>query len=354
MLEAMAEAFQDADMWVLWNDAPQRFPKAAESWLAKSPLRRSKAISLPLMPAVWRRIPSPRRYEWMLVSSHLFAHHARVAAQPELPKLVYAHTPARYIWEPAIDLRGRKLAARLASPVIRPLDRARAAEARSIAANSQFVRARIQKTWEVEARVIYPPVDVTRINSVSDWRDRLEPHEKHLMESLPADYVLGASRFVPYKQLDAVIDVGDMVGLPVVLAGSGPDASRLRSLADKASVPVVILEQPSDALLFSLYQEAYVYIFPAIEDFGIMPVEAMACGTPVMVNSAGGAVESIRMCEGGVAMESCDPDSVREAFQRIGTIDRLGLPQRAEIFSRERFVAEVHSWTEKAAGTVNG
>ena len=97
-----------------------------ETWLAGTPLRRHKALALPLMPATWR---APQRgYDWALVSSHAFAHHVNVGS-PGVPKYVYVHTPARYLWAPELDARGDNLAARLAGPPLRAIDRRAAQEA---------------------------------------------------------------------------------------------------------------------------------------------------------------------------------------------------------------------------------
>ena len=93
VLDAMIGCFPDADIRVLWNDAQDRYPgrRVGESWLSRTPLRRSKALALPLMPLTWRNLSASKAYEWMLVSSHLFAHHAKfLGTNRDIPKLVYA------------------------------------------------------------------------------------------------------------------------------------------------------------------------------------------------------------------------------------------------------------------------
>src|SRR5690606_22739556 len=111
--------------------------------------------------------------------------------------------------------------------------------------------------------------------------------------ALPSAFVLGASRLVPYKRVDAAIIAGEAAGLPAVIAGDGPDRARLAALAARASIPVTFLGRTSDALLRELYRRATVYVFAPIEDFGIMPVEAMAAGTPVIARDIGGAAETV-------------------------------------------------------------
>ena len=343
----LARAFPDADLRVLWSDVESPFGNRPvdESWLARTPLRRSKAAALPFMPGAWRGIPSSGSYDWMLVSSHLFAHNARVRgrSQPRV-KLVYVHTPARYIWTPELDARGDSLVARTASKLLKPLDRRRAAEATDLAANSEYVRQRIADTWQLDSRVIYPPVDTARIAAGAPWVDRLDAQDADVLASLPDDFILGASRFIPYKRLDVAIAAGEAVSRPVVLAGSGPEEARLRAVAEEAGVPVHFVLAPSDALLYALFEKASVFVFPPIEDFGIMPVEAMACGTPVIANSVGGAGESVGVCGGGVLLDTFDRQSLHDAITTVEAIDGEALRKRVDRFSSERFQQGIQEW----------
>lgn len=351
VVEALLAAFPGADLWTLWNDDPDRFPGARESWLASTPLRRSRIASLPLMPAVWRRVATERTYDWILASSHLFAHHAKLREQTDVPKLAYVHTPARYIWVPEIDHRGQSLPVRMAAPTLRWLDRRRASELTSVAANSEYIRERIRRSWNVDACVIYPPVEVSRITAVDDWSERVGDTERAKLDSLPSEFLLGASRLVAYKRLDAVIEMGHALGMPVVIAGSGPDEDRLRALAKEYETPVTFVGAPSDQMLYALYQRALAYVFLAVEDFGIMPVEAMACGTPVLVGSLGGASESVVACGGGVVLhDQSDRTELSNAMDGLTAVERPSLRRRVERFSKSRFVHEVRDWVQEASG----
>lgn len=347
VLDAMAEAFSDADIYALWNDAPDRYSgrNVYESWLASTPLRKHKAAALPLLPETWHRLKAHRAYDRMLISSHLFAHHARFLGElQDIPKFVYAHTPARYIWTPELDERGNSLSVRLASGALKPLDRKRAQEATAIAANSQFVRERIQKAWDRDAAVIYPPVDIEKIQAVADWRNVLDPEELEILDGLPSEFVLGASRFIPYKRLDLVIEAGARAGFPVVIAGRGPEEERLRALAGEQSVPVEIVISPSDALLYALFQKALAFVFPAIEDFGIMPVEAQAAGCPVVTGPIGGALESVVSGVTGVTVERNDVPSLASAIQDVASIQHDFPADSVHKFGRERFVDEIQAF----------
>ncbi len=346
VLEEFSRIFPEADILCLWNDSTGRFApdRVRESRLARTPLRRSKALALPFMPATWRTLPAAG-YDWALISSHLFAHHARFADESsDFRRHVYVHTPARYIWTPELDRRGENPAVRAVARGLKSLDRRRARETASFAANSAFVRERIARSWGVDARVIHPPVEVERIQSVADWRTRLADDELRVLASLPADYVLGASRFIPYKRLDLVIAAAEGIGRPAVLAGDGPLLDELRARAEGAAVPVHIVRAPSTALLSALYQRALVYVFPPVEDFGIMPVEAMAAGAPVVANAIGGTAESVVPGRTGALVDMESPADLRRGLEdAIGTRreDRL---ERARDFTVARFAHEISGW----------
>jgi glycosyltransferase involved in cell wall biosynthesis len=346
VLQAMSEIYPDADIVCLWNDSVGRFPqeRLRESWLARSPLRRSKAAALPLMPAVWRKQRN-LGYDWALISSHLFAHHVRFNPQPgDFRRFVYVHTPARYIWAPELDGRGQGRAARTIAAALKPLDRRRARQAATYAANSDFVRRRMEAAWGVEARVIHPPVDVTEIQSVPDWAARLDLRESAVLEGLPEGYVLGASRFVPYKRLDLVIEAGEAADRPVVLAGGGPELARLRMVAREATVPVHFVDRPSTALLRALYQRAAVFVFPAVEDFGIMPVEAMAAGAPVVAQALGGTAESVVPEFTGALSTFTSRAAIKEGVTLALATRRADRCQHAQTFCAERFRSEIQAW----------
>jgi glycosyltransferase involved in cell wall biosynthesis len=346
VLEAMSHLYPDADVVCLWNDSTGRFPpgRVHESWLARTPLRKSKALALPLMPATWRRLVN-RDYDWALISSHLFAHHARFVGQPaDFRRFVYVHTPARYIWNPELDERGRSAPARAVSSMLRPLDRRRAGEPAEYVANSEFVRDRIKVAWGIDAGVIYPPVDVEQIQSVADWRTRLSDDETAQLAALPASFVLGASRFIPYKRLDLVIKTGEAAGLPVVLAGQGPELGALQAAAEQASVPVHFVHAPSWALLFALYQQALLFVFPAVEDFGIMPVEAMAAGAPVLAQAVGGTAESVVPGLTGALSRFESPTELRRGVDAALATERSDRLERAKEFSLGRFSEQISSW----------
>ncbi len=346
VLLGLTKAFPAAKVLSLWNDDPERFSRdlVSETWFAKTPLRRHKAVALPLMPVSWR-LGRQAMADWAVVSSHAFAHHVKVRGSTGLaPKFVYVHSPARYIWAPQLDSRGWALPVRAASIPLRRIDRRRAQEPRALAANSAFVQSRVRETWDRDAVVIHPPVDTERISQVSDWREFLESEEMRVIDALPADFLLGASRFVPYKRLDLVIRAGQVAKLPVVLAGGGPGELELRQRAQDTNVDVRFVRYPSDALLYALYQRAFCLVYPAIEDFGIIPVEAMAAGTPVLGMNTGGVSESVVDGRTGALVGDFGDVELRAGLARIERCERDQVKARAQDFSTARFVEEVRAW----------
>lgn len=347
VVDEMAAAFPDADIHCLWNNAEDRYPgrTVTESWLARTPLRRSKAAALPFMPATWANTKVSHA-DFVLISSHAFAHHAGGRQPADGPqRFVYVHTPARYLWAPELDVRGGNPVARAIAPVLRQIDRRRAQDGATFAANSDYIRRRMERAWGVEATVIHPPVRVEYLQSVGSWADKLDDADAFLFSTLPTEFVLGASRFVDYKRLDVAIRAGELAGLPVVLAGAGPHHAELSALADKASVPVIFVTRPSDGLLFALYQAASLLVFAAVEDFGIMPVEAMTLGTPVLVVAEGGASESVNALDGGVVLDSLEDDELRSATHRALDIDMAPAQARADVaFGSAAFAQRLTSW----------
>ncbi len=350
VFDVLVDTFPDADLLCLWSDVQNRYPgrQLNETWLARTPLRKRKVAALPAIPPTWRR----RRgnYDWALVSSHLFAHHASFRDQPaDFRKYVYVHSPARYIWEPELDRRGSSRVARLAAAPIKPLDRRRAQEITAAAANSHFVRERIARAWDIDATVIYPPVEVERIQRVPDWSEHVTDTERAILDALPADFLLGASRLIPYKALDLVIRAGAVTDLPVVIAGDGPERDRLEHGAVEAGVRTIFLGRVSDEFLYALYQRCLAYVFPAVEDFGIMPVEAMAAGAAVICGRIGGVLETV---EDGVSGAAADFENPAEVASAVAAASRLRGPaprERAGRFSRAEFVRQIAAFTARAS-----
>ncbi|MBO3088803.1 glycosyltransferase [Cellulomonas dongxiuzhuiae] len=174
-----------------------------------------------------------------------------------------------------------------------------------------------------------------------DWADELTDDERALLESLPEGYCLAASRLVDYKRIDLALKAAEEAREPIVVAGTGPLEAEIRSQIERMSVPALLITSPSTPLLLALYQRARVMLFPAIEDFGIMPVEAMAIGTPVIGRAVGGVSESVSHVGGGVLVSSDSPSEWAQSIRTFPDFDRAALRDRATYFSAERFRAEI-------------
>ncbi|WP_427115757.1 glycosyltransferase [Pseudarthrobacter scleromae] len=281
--------------------------------------------------------------DWMICSSHLFAHHARFSGlASHAEKFVYAYTPARYLWTPELDNRGNNPLIRQMARPFKKLDRSRAKEATSIAGISNYVRKRIADTWEQDSVLIYPPVDVGSF--VSSSGSELTFEEERVIDSLPKVFILGASRFIPYKRLDLVIAAGARAGINVVLAGNGPCLPQLKQMAEEHPGLVTFVDRPSHALLRELYRRALVFVFPPIEDFGIMPVEAMACGTPVIGNREGGAAETIIHGRTGFLVDDFTGKEIQNVIASAATISAEDCIDRAWRFDNSVFRANIKDW----------
>lgn len=354
-LEILKE-FPNLQTWCLWNDDPKRTSGfiVNESRLAGSGFRNNKKLAIPVMLRWWPRLShgSSWQPEWILTSSHLFAHHARFKKLKNLPKLSYVYSPARYVWVPEIDQRGQKPIYKLISRVIRPLDRYRARQSLAICTISRYVADRIQNTWGVTASVIYPPVDISFFGATSEAV--LNDHELSILQALPTEFALGVSRMVPYKRLEKVIRFGQVNELSVVIVGNGPEMGRLQKTAESnLGTQVIFVTEASDQLLREIYRKAQVFVFPPIEDFGIVPVEAMATGTPVVACSIGGTAETILNGKTGFLLDNFDDDEMRTAYSAIKSISSQDCVARAREFAGDRFRIEFRDWVNKSLSGVS-
>jgi glycosyltransferase involved in cell wall biosynthesis len=332
----IADLIPHAERFVLWKDGDVDEPRLRESWLARTPLRRSKAAALPVMPLVWRTL-SRDRFDVVISSSHAFAHTVRMGSPERTRYLSYVHAPARYLWSPAFDGRGANPLLAAPRRLLRAADVRLSRHVHSYAANSREVRARINHYWRRDAEVINPPVDVDYF-AAAPAADRDQPR----------DYLLGVGRWIPYKNFDLIIAIADAAGLPLVVAGAGPEEANLRRAADRAGVPVRFEVRPDRDRLRRLYWGARALLFPVHEDFGMIPVEAQACGTPVVGLRRGGLVETVLDGETGHLVDALEPAAFVGPLRRLDELSADRLPAHAAGFSPARFAARMTDWVERA------
>ncbi|MER7334951.1 MULTISPECIES: glycosyltransferase [unclassified Micromonospora] len=330
----IADLVPEGERFVLWKDHDASEPGLRESWLARTPLRRSKAVALPLMPLVWRTL-SRQRFDVVISSSHAFAHTVKLGDPETTTHLSYVHAPARYIWSPAFDGRGSNPLLSVPRRLLQGVDVRLSDHVRGYAANSREVQTRIRQYWRRDAVVINPPVDV-------EWFAAAPPADR----TQARDYLLGVGRWIPYKNFDLIIAIAEAAGMPLVLAGSGPQETQLRQLAERTNVPVVFEVRPDRERLRQLFWGARALLFPVHEDFGIIPVEAQACGTPVIGLRRGGLLETVVDGETGFLADSTDPADHAALVRRLDELSADRIAAHATGFSSARFAAEMTAWID--------
>lgn len=288
---------------------------------------------LPLFPLAIERFDLSG-YDLILSSSHCVA--KGVLSHPHQLHICYCHTPMRYGWDLMHSYvqqkncygKIKRWAAELALHRLRLWDVISSHRVDHFVANSQYVARRIRKIYRQDAHVIYPPVDTSFFSL----------HQKK------EQYYLTASRMVPYKKLDVIVEAfASMPDKRLLVIGSGPEEKRLKQ---KATQNIEFLGFQTDEQLRFYLQRAKGFVFAALEDFGILPVEAMASGTPVIGLRGGGVQETIQESVSGLFFEDQSAFSICRAIEQFERheFDPFAVRRQAEKFSKERFQLEFHQF----------
>lgn len=304
--------------------------------------QRSYAPLAPALPRAFRGMQLGD-VDVVVASHHAFA--TQVAFATEAPVIAYVHSPARWAWDR--ELRAQESGGAAGAAVLAGLSRvARNGELAAVGrlhrviANSTAVADRIDRWWGREATVVHPPVDT----------DGYCPDSSVERE----DFFLLAGRLVPYKRPDLAIRAAKLAGKRLVVAGDGRAMGACRELAGPDTV---FLGRVTHQELLNLYRSAKAVLMPGVEDFGIVPVEAMATGTPVIALGAGGAVDTVVPERSGFLVAAGNDDEVvggfAAAMQAFRPTDYHHGEVRAwaEGFSRENFRSQMRGVVEGVLAT---
>jgi glycosyltransferase involved in cell wall biosynthesis len=341
VLEVLCELFPDAELFTLLQIAGTTSPviermRRSTSFVQRLPLvARHYRRYLPLFPAAIEQFDLDG-FDLVVSSSHCAA--KAVVRPGRALHVCYCHTPMRYVWDQHEAYFGPARIGRTGSRLLRPYfaalarwDAAVAGRVDSFIANSQHVARRIRRYYNRDAAVVYPPVDTAFYHP-----DATEPD----------GHMLVVSALVPYKRVDLAIDACRQAGRPLRVVGQGPEAANLRRHAGPG---VEFLGSVTDEEIRTLYRRSAAVILPGEEDFGIVPLEAQACGCPVVALARGGALETVIDGLTGVLVPEPTVEAMADGVRRIGIerFDAAVLRQHALRFSRPRFAAELRARIEE-------
>lgn len=350
VVEQILACFPEADLFALVDFLPSRDRKRLgdrkihTSFIQQLPFAKTRYRGyLPVMPLAVGRFDLSG-YDLVISSSHAVAKGVRTG--PRQIHVSYVHSPMRYAWdlqdqylrETKLDRGMKGLLARWVLQRLRSWDARTANGVDKFIANSHYIADRVRKSYNRDADVIYPPVDI----------------DAFTLRTSKDNYYVTASRLVPYKKVDLVVEAfAEMPDKQLVVIGDGPSLPKVRATARHNVTFLGHLKR--DDLVRHL-QAARAFIFAAEEDFGILPVEAQACGTPVIAFGRGGATESV------IGLDFDDPTGLFFAeqsaaairtsvatFESMSTrISPLACRRNAERFSAMRFRESFSAYIENA------
>jgi glycosyltransferase involved in cell wall biosynthesis len=339
VLEALCAQYPEADIFTLFHKRGSVSPSIESHRIQTSFIQRLPFVqhryrhALPIFPFAIEQF-NLDSYDLIISSSHCVA--KAVVPPGQARHLCYCHSPMRYAWDQFPLYFGPERVGDLASrwfyrPIMARLARWDASTTHRVhrfVANSHYVAGRIHRYYNRQATVVYPPVDTKFY---------------HPAAVIPGQHFLIVSALVPYKRIDVALSACEHIGARLRIVGDGPDRSRLERLAGSS---VEFVGRVSDEAVRDEYRHALAVLLPGEEDFGIAPVEAQACGRPVVALGRGGALETVINGETGVLTE---PDGLVDGLKRV-SIERFDsdrIRKHAMRFSRDRYDQEMSKVIEE-------
>jgi glycosyltransferase involved in cell wall biosynthesis len=333
VLEALCGLYPEADIFTLYHRRGSVSDQIERHRIRTSLVQRLPMASkyyrqyLPLFPFAIEQFDLDA-YDLVISSSHCAA--KAVVAPGRARHLCYCHSPMRYAWDQFDAYFGPARTGPMASRwIYRPVlsrmarwDAATAPRVHRFVANSAHVAGRINRYYNRVATVVHPPVDTSFF---------------HPDGVSPGSHFLIVSALVPYKRIELAITACSRIGAPLRIVGHGPDRHRLEA---HAGANVTFLGYQDDEHVRDEYRQALAVLLPGEEDFGIVPVEAHACGRPVVALARGGALETVIDGENGVLCPEPTVDALAAALSRVARLqfDSTAIARSAQRFSRERHV----------------
>ncbi len=345
VVESLTNIWKDADVYVLFNlltPDEQRivvkdkipFTSFLQNWKS---VRKNHRKYLPLFPYAIEQFDLSK-YDLVISSSHAVA--KGVLTNSNQLHINYCHTPIRYAWDLTYQYlneaglnRGIKgTVAKAILHYIRMWDISAANRVDHFIANSNYIAGRIKKIYRRDSEVIYPPVDTINFP----------------LETKKENFYLTASRLVPYKRIDLIAEAfSKMTDKKLIIIGEGPEAEKIKS---KSGMNVEFLGYQSREKLREYMQKAKAFVFAADEDFGIMVIEALACGTPVIALNKGGTAETLIDNKTGILFDNQNPESIIDAVQRFenaqSSFDPSALSEYAKKYDRKIFEERIKEFVE--------
>ena len=328
LLHARGSVSPDIERHDVRTSFVQRLPRAARHYRQL----------LPLFPAAVELFDLDA-FDLVISTSHCAV---KSAIRPgRAVHVCYCHSPMRYAWDQFDAYFGPAQVGKAKSRLLRPVmaalarwDASTAGRVDSYLANSQYVAGRIRRYYNRGSTVVYPPVDTDFYRPNADRRQTRSGF-------------LIVSALAPYKRLDVAIKACQQLGAPLTVIGTGPERAKLERLAGPG---VTFLGWQSNEQIRDRYRTAEAALLPGAEDFGIVPVEAQACGCPVVALAEGGAVETVVDGKTGVLVHASSSEAFADGISRVRNlnIDESALRAHAEGFSREQFLSRFQAAVDAA------
>jgi glycosyltransferase involved in cell wall biosynthesis len=349
VFESFTNIWKDADVFALvdfLNDEHRKIilkgKHAHTTFIQKLPFAEKKFRSyLPLFPLAIESL-NLSKYDVIISSSHSVTKGVR--KKPNQLHISYCHSPMRYIWDEAetyfeaakLNKGFKKIVATKILNYLRKWDLKTAQRPDYLIANSTYIAEKLKRIYKRDSTVIYPPVDVDKFECVEN-KD---------------DYYFVASRLVPYKRIDLIVEAfSQMPDKRLVIAGNGPELNKLKS---NFLVNVEFIGYQDEKSLKELMQKAKAFVFTAEEDFGIVVVEAMACGTPVIALNKGGTAETVVDGKTGILFDNQNVEDIKNAVRRFeiieDTFNHKEISEYTKKFSRKIFEEKIKKYVDEKSG----